>query len=185
MRALDAQPYPRGDWSGDPETFYRPHSHIGGDLPMDHPWGDLSLEERAAMWARGFRPDPFYGMDAQIRYEQWFYGLESPCLVPGGGCRPRTEPLYSPHYWPQAFPEGTGSESAGEHIVGLFFYDPDLAQFGNAMSPFVEMPSFKDAYLAMQRPFEDRYNPRYESQNFFSEMLPSSQWLDFASGMYQ
>jgi len=58
---------------------------------------------------------------------------------------------------------------AGER-VGFTFYDPDLAKFGNAMSPFVEMSSFKDAHLATQRPFEDRYNPRYESQNFFSEM---------------
>lgn len=175
MRPLDEQSYPRGDWSGDPETFYRPHSHIGGDLPPNHPWGRLRLEERAAMWARGYRPDPFYMMDPKIRYEQWFYGLEPPCLVPGGGCRRRTEPLYSPSYWPQAFLEMVQreDEGAGDHMVGLIYYDPDLAKFGNAMSPFVEMASFKDAHLAMQRPFEDRYNPRYESQDYFSSMPPS------------
>lgn len=66
-------------------------------------------------------------------------------------------------------------EGAEDHRVGLFFYDPDLARFGNAMSPFVQM-DYRDAVLVMQRPFEDRYNPRYESQNFFSEMPETPLW---------
>jgi hypothetical protein len=37
------------------------------------------------------------------------------------------------------------------------YYDPELAKFGNAVSPFVRMPSFEAAHLASQRRFEDRY----------------------------
>ena len=55
--ALDRQPYPRGDWSGDPATYYRPHSHLGGDLPPWHPWNRLPFRERATRWTRGERPD--------------------------------------------------------------------------------------------------------------------------------
>jgi hypothetical protein len=55
--ALDDQPYPRGDWSGNPETFYRPHSHLGGDLPPFHPWTKLPLAERARRWRAGERPN--------------------------------------------------------------------------------------------------------------------------------
>jgi hypothetical protein len=58
---------------------------------------------------------------------------------------------------------------ASDHLVGAFFYDPDLAKFGNAFSPFVEASSYEAAQLALQRPFEDRYNPRYERQT----------WADF------
>lgn len=41
-------------------------------------------------------------------------------------------------------------------------YDPDLAKFGNAVSPIVPVESDRYAQLAMQRPFADRYNPRYD-----------------------
>jgi hypothetical protein len=74
-------------------------------------------------------------------------------------------------WWKRKRPSTNVMSVAEDHRVGLVFYDPDLAKFGNAMSPFVEMPSFRDAHLAMQRPFEDRYNPRYESQDYFSPMM--------------
>ncbi len=48
----------------------------------------------------------------------------------------------------------------GRTAVSGYFYDADLAKFGNAVSPFVEM-SAKDAHLAEQRRFEDRYDPKY------------------------
>ena len=51
--------------------------------------------------------------------------------------------------------------TGGEYAVGLTMYDPALAQFGNAISPFQEMPSFEAANLAMERRPEDRYDPRY------------------------
>jgi hypothetical protein len=51
------------------------------------------------------------------------------------------------------------------------FFDPDLMKFGNAMSPFVQMPSYETAQLAMQRPFEDRYNPRYENQPTWTDYM--------------
>jgi hypothetical protein len=44
----------------------------------------------------------------------------------------------------------------------MFMYDPDLAKFGNAVSPIVPVESDRYAQLAMQRPFADRYNPRYD-----------------------
>jgi hypothetical protein len=50
--------------------------------------------------------------------------------------------------------------------VGAFFYDADLAKFGNAFSPFVQTSSQQAATLALQRPFEDRYNPRYDGQTW-------------------
>lgn len=60
-------------------------------------------------------------------------------------------------------------EGEGDHLVGAFFYDPDLAKFGNAFSPFVQTDSFERANLALQRPFEDRYNPRYDIQPTWAE----------------
>lgn len=45
---------------------------------------------------------------------------------------------------------------------GGFMYDPDLARFGNAVSPLVTMPSYGAAQRAMQRPFADRYSSRYD-----------------------
>jgi len=53
--------------------------------------------------------------------------------------------------------------------VGAFFYDQDLAKFGNAFSPFVQTDSVARANLALQRPFEDRYNPRYDNQPTWAE----------------
>ena len=49
----------------------------------------------------------------------------------------------------------------------MTFFDPDLMKFGNAMSPFVQMPSYESAQLAMQRPFEDRYNSRYDQPDWW------------------
>lgn len=59
---------------------------------------------------------------------------------------------------------------AGER-VGAFFYDQDLAKFGNAFSPFVQTDSFVRANLALQRPFEDRYNPRYDNQPTWADWM--------------
>jgi hypothetical protein len=64
---------------------------------------------------------------------------------------------------------------SGPECVGAFFYDKDLAQFGNAFSPFVQTSSFEAANLALQRPFQDRYNPRYDNQ-------PT--WADWQSMSY-
>lgn len=44
----------------------------------------------------------------------------------------------------------------------MFMYDADLAKFGNAVSPIVPVENDRYAQLAMQRPFADRYNPRYD-----------------------
>ena len=63
-----------------------------------------------------------------------------------------------------------GPERAHER-VGAFFYDPDLAKFGNAFSPFVQTDSFERANLAMQRPFQDRYNPRYDNQPTWADWM--------------
>jgi len=64
----------------------------------------------------------------------------------------------------------------GDHMVGAFFYDPDLAKFGNAFSPFVQASSFESANLALQRPFQDRYNPRYERQPTWAEWQEMADW---------
>lgn len=64
---------------------------------------------------------------------------------------------------------GSAIADAGSHYVGAFFYDADLAKFGNAFSPFVQTDSFARANLALQRSFEDRYNPRYDAQPTWSE----------------
>jgi hypothetical protein len=64
-----------------------------------------------------------------------------------------------------------------DHMVGAFFYDPDLAQFGNAISPFVDL-SYEQAQRAMQLPFEDRYGPRLDApswQDYF-DYFPGSDW---------
>lgn len=112
------QSFPRGDWSGNPETFYRPHSHVGGDLPPWHAWSRLPFAERAARWARGERPD---GVVDGSRFQ-----------VGGSGT--------------------------------VTFYDPSLAKFGNAVSPFQMLPSYEAAHLAELRRPEDRYDPRYFAQ---------------------
>jgi hypothetical protein len=44
----------------------------------------------------------------------------------------------------------------------VFMYDPDLAGFGNALSPIVRMPSYGAAQRALQRPLSDRYSSRYD-----------------------
>lgn len=61
-------------------------------------------------------------------------------------------------------------EGAAERVGG-FYYDPDLAKFGNAFSPFVQSDSFERANLAMQRPFQDRYNPRYDNQPTWADWM--------------
>jgi hypothetical protein len=55
--------------------------------------------------------------------------------------------------------------------VGGFFYDADLAKFGNAFSPFVQTDSQQKATLALQRPFQDRYNPCYDDQWAWSDYM--------------
>jgi hypothetical protein len=60
---------------------------------------------------------------------------------------------------------------ANSERVGAFFYDKDLAKFGNAFSPFVQAPSFEAANLALQRPFQDRYNPRYDNQPTWADWM--------------
>lgn len=54
--------------------------------------------------------------------------------------------------------------------TGLFYYDKDLAQFGNALSPIVQTSSYEAAQLALQRPFQDRYNSRYDNQTWADYM---------------
>lgn len=56
-----------------------------------------------------------------------------------------------------------------EYMVG-FFYDPDLAKFGNAFSPFVDMP-YEQAQRAMQLPFEDRYGTRLDAPTWSDYMF--------------
>ena len=53
----------------------------------------------------------------------------------------------------------------------MFMYDPDLAKFGNAVSPIVPVESDRYAQLAMQRPFADRYNPRYDQPDATDWMM--------------
>src|SRR5271163_3553960 len=57
------------------------------------------------------------------------------------------------------------------------FFDPDLMKFGNAMSPFQTMPSFEAANLAMQRPFEDRYNPRYDWNDWWGGYVGEDEYV--------
>lgn len=60
-------------------------------------------------------------------------------------------------------------DRVGNAIVGGFFYDADLAKFGNAISPFVQMP-YERAVRAMQLPFEDRYGPRLDAPGWSDYM---------------
>ena len=66
--------------------------------------------------------------------------------------------------------------SFSEHVGG-FYYDADLAKFGNAFSPFVQSDSFERTNLALQRPFEDRYNPRYENQPTWAEWMKGGEYV--------
>lgn len=54
-----------------------------------------------------------------------------------------------------------------------FMYDPDLARFGNAVSPLVTMPSYGAAQRAMQRPFTDRYSSRYDQPDATDYLMDS------------
>jgi len=60
-------------------------------------------------------------------------------------------------------------QRAGDSRVGAFFYDPDLAKFGNAISPIVSMP-YDRAVRAMSLPFEDRYGPRLDAPTWSDYM---------------
>jgi hypothetical protein len=90
------------------------------------------------------------------------------------------------HAWDAVDPilsRGASSRTGvmGEYAVGVWggeaprdvvtMYDPDLAKFGNAVSPFVEMPSYEAAHLAQKRSFQDRYDSRY---------LDQPTWADWA-----
>ena len=157
--ALDEQPYPRGDWSGNPETFHRPHSHLGGDLPLWHPWNALSFTERARRWRSGERPD--MGAAAFRRASaasargaeslRFYQKLRARGITP-------TFPAEDPAF---------RHEMAAHAVAGVTFYDPNLAHLGNAVSPFQVAPTFQEANLALQRRPEDRYSARYDSQGYF------------------
>jgi hypothetical protein len=58
---------------------------------------------------------------------------------------------------------GGGGVGSDDHHVGLFFYDPDLAKFGNAVSPIIPNISYETAQRAMNLPFADRYGPRLDA----------------------
>ena len=226
-RALDRQPLPRGDWSGNPATWARPHSQIGGDLPPFHPWLDFPVTERARRWAMGDRPENharesaaaqrerlaradagaaaalhraaraaardllghheivavdvgrtegpypgFPGNAAVIVYVDGVFGdAEAVRQMLSGidwqaaygwpifDVRPMMLPLTDCVRRGDAFARGLRS---GGHAVGAFFYDPDLAKFGSASSPFVDLP-YARAERAMQLPFADRYGPRLDA----------------------
>jgi hypothetical protein len=59
----------------------------------------------------------------------------------------------------------------GTHATtgGVTMYDPDLAHFGNAISPFQQMPSYEAATMATMRPLQDRYNPRYDGMEGWND----------------
>jgi hypothetical protein len=65
-----------------------------------------------------------------------------------------------------------GGAFTQEHVVGAFFYDPDLAKFGNAFSPIVDMP-YERAQRAMQLPFADRYGSRLDVPTWSDYMFDS------------
>ncbi len=70
------------------------------------------------------------------------------------------------------------TDNFSREVTGsVTFFDPDLMKFGNAMSPFVQMPSYESAQLAMQRPFEDRYNPRYENQPTWTDYMNMQEYV--------
>lgn len=145
---LDSQPLPRGDWSGNPETFYRRHSHLGGDMPPFHPWTRLSFEERAALWAAGHRPEGVVSTTesmadrlARIQRIQGSVAVPEVVGAPGGA---------------------------------VTMFDPELMKYGNAISPFSVQPSFAQAHLAMQRPLQDRYDSRYYDQPDAGDWLAMS-----------
>jgi len=204
---LDRQPLPRGDWSGNPATFYRPHSQIGGDLPPDHPWLDYPLPERARRWASGERPDMAYRANPAARHQAdlrvrrnevaalraYVRAIESLCeswlgklgivsigdgrdamgnaavlvLTEGDVSAVRDALPPDAGGWPVVVAPSGPIAARGETMVGLVLYDPDLAGLGNAVSPFQEVPSYEYAHLAMQRRPEDRYDPRYDAQQWF------------------
>jgi hypothetical protein len=61
-----------------------------------------------------------------------------------------------------------------EVFVGgpVTFFDHELMKYGNAVSPFLQTPSYEAAHLAMQRPLEDRYDDRYIDQAPQERILP-------------
>lgn len=228
---MDRQPLPRGDWSGNPATWGRSHSQIGGDLPPFHPWLDFPIAERARRWAMGDRPEhhresrvaqrarseraeagaraqlhraasaaahdligqheiiavdvgmttgPFPGFPgnaAVVVYvdgvfgdapgvRQWLSSIDWQRTYgwPIFDVQPMTVPLVD------CVRRGEAFMREGEHVVGAFFYDPDLAKFGNAFSAFVDMP-YERAQRAMQLPFEDRYGSRLDAPTWSDYMF--------------
>jgi hypothetical protein len=228
---MDRQPLPRGDWSGNPETWGRPHSHLGGDLPPFHPWLDFPIAERARRWAMGDRPENHERESEEARHARYarvdaaahaqllqaaraaardLLGKHEIIAVDVGQTRgpfpgwpgnaavvvyvdgvfgdaPGVRQWLSSIDWQRTYGWPTfdvqsmtlplvdcvrrGEAFAQEHVVGAFFYDPDLAKFGNAFSPFVDM-SYERAQRAMQLPFADRYGSR----------LDAPTWSDFMFG---
>jgi len=57
----------------------------------------------------------------------------------------------------------------------VLFYDPDLAKFGNAISPFVRLPSYESAQRAERTRFEDRYGSWFDQPT-------ATDWLEMSLG---
>ncbi len=151
-QAFDEQ-LPRADWSGNPETYHRPHEHMGGDLMPGHPWLKISPEERASLWSQGARPYPPYQIG------------------------PPSAVLHSPEQIQEITGNAMLAELLDTPVVTdqrpVTFFDPELMKYGNAISPFVTMPSYASAQNAMNLPLADRYGSRADQPNATDYLMMS------------
>lgn len=161
----DLQPCPYTDVDGNPTMYAsgRPAGHVGGDGSIDMT-GEYLNADGSSSWpgASGLLDDGWIGpslpngqkADAMKRS----YG--KPYAEVMADHANKTEELRA---------RRDAAKGGGAHRVGAFFYDADFAKFGNAFNPFVQAGSFERANLALQRPFQDRHNPRYDSQPTWAE----------------
>lgn len=161
MGLCDVQPCLYTDMDGNPTMYAsgRPAGHVGGDPSHDTTGKYLNADGSSS-----------YPNASGLRDAGW----DGPSLPTDARknevVRARREAAFGR---PERVPER----------VGGFYYDPDLAKFGNAFSPFVQTDSFERANLALQRPFQDRYNPRYDNQPTWAEWMEmgGDEWVG-ASG---
>jgi hypothetical protein len=170
------QPCPYTDVDGKPTMYAsgRPAGHVGGDESIDTT-GKFLNADGSSSWpgASGLLDDGWTGPSLPGGYPQ----RDAMERLHG---KPHAEVMADHARKTEALRAQRGAK-VGAECVGAFFYDADLAKFGNAFSPFVQTNSPAWANLALQRPFQDRYSPRYDNQTWADWMGMSDEWVG-ASG---